>query len=260
VKVAAGKYGIPVFQPDTLLSDTAAQLKKTMPDLFVVIAYGQLLKADILAIPRYYAVNLHASLLPRYRGAAPVNWALINGETRTGVTVMRLNERMDEGDVMGQVEVDILPDDNAVTLTDRLAATGAAFLVKTVQDIGGKIEKFTRQDPVRVSYARKLVKEDGVIDWAMPASAIHNRVRGLKPWPMAYTLVNGKKITIVETCVADGNAAPGVVVDMNGRLLIGTGKGILEVRVLQLEGKKPLDAGSFLRGYRTLKQGDRFGA
>jgi len=260
VKKISLEHDIVVFQPNDLSGDFVSDIQLSHPDLFVVIEYGRILKKELLDIPKYYAVNVHASLLPKYRGAAPINWAIANGDTVTGVTVIKLNELMDGGDIIMQRSLEIAPEDSAVELGRKLADLGAELLLESIDLIEQKNDKLIKQDGKAATSARKLRKEDGLIDWKLPARVIHDRVRGLAPWPGTYTMKDGKKINIIKTAVSAGHGAPGVIVEAKERLLIGTGDGLLEVREIQLEGKKHLAAAEFLRGYRQLKQGDKFTA
>lgn len=260
VKVLAAAHGLSVYQPhDASSAESVSYLKSFAPDLFVVIAYGQILKADALAVPKRFAVNLHGSLLPRYRGAAPTNWAVMKGDSETGVTVIRLNERMDGGDVIAQARSVILNEDTNITLSERLAETGAKLLVETIDRIerGGSIA-FVKQDPARVTFAPKLKKGDGLIDWNQPAVVIHNKVRGLLPWPGAYTHVGGKVLKMLKTCPAKTasartapDAAPGTVVrvEKGVGLVVRTGDGDLSVSHVQIESGKEMDVDAFLRGH-----------
>lgn len=266
VKALAESHSLQVYQPDDVSGEpSVAYLASFRPDLFVVVAYGQILKKALLAVPRICSVNVHGSLLPKYRGAAPTNWAVMNGDAVTGVTIMRLNERLDEGDIMAQRTTPIDPDDTNITLSETLADAGASLLVETIDrlDAGGQIG-YLRQDPAQVSIAPKLRKEDGLIRWGDAAAAIHNRVRGLLPWPGAYTGLNGKILKILRTEVApsSGDAVQGgpgtvVAVEKSGRLIIRTGSGDLAITHVKLEAGKEMDVAAFLRGHPVCA-GQRF--
>ncbi len=263
-KVLAVTHGIPVYQPENASSpESVSYLRSLEPDLFVVIAFGQILKKDALSIPAKCAINLHGSLLPKYRGAAPTNWAVINGDTSSGVTVIRLNEKMDEGDIILKAALGIGPEDTNITVNEKLSDLGAKILMESVSRIEKGSAEFTRQDASQATIARKLRKEDGVIDWSKPAAVIHNRVRGLMPWPGAYTYWNNKALKVLSTGIYDYPDSPaaetGEVLDVvEGKgIIVKTGSVPIAITYLQLEGKKVLDADSFVRGHRISK-GDTF--
>ena len=199
-KEFALKNKIPVLQPTDLNEASfIRELQKFQADIFVVIAYGKILPAEILKIPKFFCINVHGSLLPKYRGAAPINWAIINGDHTTGVTVIKMNEIMDAGEIINAQSMPMSDDDTAVTLRARMAQTSADLLVKTLQAIATKKFQLTKQDLSDVTYAPKLTKELGVINWKEDAAAIHNLVRGLLPWPGAFTFFEGKRLKILET-------------------------------------------------------------
>lgn len=256
VKALALAEGIRVFQPeDASSAESYETLKKAGADLFVVVAFGQILKANILSIPKYYSINIHSSLLPRYRGAAPVNWAMVNGERSTGVTIFRMNEDMDAGSIILKKELPISADDTAITVNEKLADIGAGLLMEAIGLIEKKKEGFTEQEEKDVTFAPRLKKEDGLIDWGEDAARIANKVRGLIPWPGAYTYLDGKMLKIWKAepyeCPAQGGARPGEVLDVikKSGIVVKAGSGCLLVRYLQVEGKKILDADAFLRGH-----------
>lgn len=264
-KVIAAMHAIPVFQPaDVSSAASVTRFESVAADLFVVIAFGQLLKNDVLKIPKSGAINLHGSLLPKYRGAAPTNRAIINGETTTGVTVIRMDERMDAGDIIAQRDAAIDDDDTNITLSETLSEIGADLLIDTIAMIESGRATFRRQDEAQVTYAPKLKKGDGLIDWDEPARLIHNKVRGFIPWPGAYTRAKGKVIKIWETRLLDdrsvAGAKSGELIDLipGKGMVVNTGSGTLIVTCLQAEGKKILDAEAFLRGFR-IAAGCRFG-
>lgn len=259
-KVFAETHRIPVYQPiDASSSESVSYLSALSPDLFVVIAFGQILKSTALSLPKYCSINLHGSLLPRYRGAAPTNWAIINGDSSTGVTVIKMNERLDEGDIILSREAAIAPEDTNITLSETLSDIGAALVLEAIDKIAKGDMACAVQDASRSSSAPKLKKEDGVIRWSDPASVIHNRVRGLIPWPGAYTYYRGKAIKILKTDISDHPANPaaaaGEVLDIvpGKGVIVNTGDRAIAIRYLQLEGKKVLDADSFVRGHRISK-------
>lgn len=265
-KVLALAKGASIYQPQDVSSGESIEyLKKIGADLFVVIAFGQILKKEVLAIPRVFSINLHASLLPKYRGAAPTNWAIINGDQTTGFTAIRMNEKMDAGDIILKKEVVIEEGDTNITLNEKLSELGADILLKAIELIEAGKARFEKQDDLTATYAPKLKKADGLIDWNEPAKDIHNKVRGFVPWPGAYTHYEGKALRILQTELSNKlyskDAAAGEVVDIikNKGIVAHTGSGDLIIRHLQLEGKKILDADSFLRGHRIPK-GHVFGS
>ncbi|MDD5449000.1 MAG: methionyl-tRNA formyltransferase [Candidatus Omnitrophica bacterium] len=256
VKEIATALDLPVFQPDNA-SDSASleRLKSAGADLFAVVSFGQILKREVLAAPKKFSVNLHASLLPRYRGAAPINWAIINGEKGTGVSVFKMEERMDAGDIILDKAIEISQEDNAVTLGERLSLMGAAVLKEAAGLIENNKVSFEKQDESFVTFAPKLKKSDGLIDWKLPASALHNRARGLLPWPSAFTLFKGHTIKILETEVIydEGRTGvPGEVIAIEGDkgIIVKTGQGFLAVKRLQQEGSRPMAFKEFLSGHR----------
>ena len=262
VKLLAEAEGIPVYQPQKVKSGEAIErIAALAPACIVVVAFGQLLPAEILALPPLGAVNVHASLLPKYRGPAPIHWALIRGEEKTGVTTMLMDVGMDTGDILMQSEVPIEPKDTAGTLHDRLAEEGAKLLVETLHLLK-KGEVIPRaQDDSRASLAPMLVKGDGEIDWNEEAKEICCRIRGLDPWPGGFTLWQGKRLKLFgcHPLSIATRAKPGTVIAMNeGGLQIASGKGAVLIKTLQLEGRRSLPVADFLRGY-SLQVETRFG-
>ncbi len=257
VKETALEHGIEVLQPVRIRSDEEVKrrLAEIAPDVIVVIAFGQIIPQDILDIPPLGCINIHASLLPKYRGAAPIQWAIINGETVTGVTTMQMNAGLDTGDMLLKEEVAIDPKDTGGTLTDKLGKAGASIILKTLEGLeAGTIVPQKQDDAQAGMYAKMLTKEMGRIDFTRPAAEIDRLIRGLNPWPSAYTKLNGRTLKIwdadpVETPA--GGAVPGEVtkVDRNS-FTVQTGSGALVVREVQMEGKKRMEAGAFLRGSR----------
>lgn len=259
VKVAAQELGIPVLQFKRLRDpESVAQVRALGPEAIVVAAYGQILPKDVLELPRYGCLNIHASLLPAYRGAAPVNWAIINGEPETGVTIMQMDEGLDTGAMLLREAVAIGPRDTTGSVLEKLSETGCRLVVEALAGLAAGTLTPVAQDHSKATLAPLLKKEDGRIDWNRTAAEIHNRVRGLSPWPGAYTDLDGKLVKVLETEVAEGGAEPGSLVEgPQGSLQVGTGKGLLRIVTLQPEGKRPMTAAEFLRGHRGL-QGKKF--
>ncbi len=257
VKKFAIKRGIEVFQPTNIKEDTfISKIFDLKPDLIVVAAYGKILPPDILKIPVHGCINVHASLLPKYRGAAPIQWAIINGEKKTGITIMMMDEGLDTGDILLQEEAEILEDDNAETLGKKLSELGASLLIKAIKKIKeGSIERLPQVGIP--SYAPPLKKENGLIDWSKSASEIFNFVRGMYPWPCAYCYLNKERIKIIKVKVIEGMGTPGRIERLGGDFIVGTGRGLISIIELQPEGKKIMAAKDFLRG-RRLEEGTFF--
>ena len=259
VKEAALRLGLPVFQPERVRSpEVVDQLGGMAPDAMVVVGYGQIIPQSIIDLPRYGILNVHGSLLPKYRGAAPIQWAIANGETITGVTTMRIDAGLDTGDMLLRRETAIGPDENAIELGSRLALMGADLLMETLARIETLVPE--KQDASQASYAPILKKEDGWIDWRLPALAIHNRVRGLLPWPGAYTKFRGQTLQIWKSQVKDAAAgSPGCVRRSGKSLQAVCGDGIaIELLEVQLEGKKRISGEAFANGQR-LQENESFG-
>ncbi len=251
IKALAQKYDIPVYQPLKLRQPEAvAELEALAPDLIVVVAYGQILPKSVLDIPAHGCINVHASLLPRYRGAAPINKAIIDGETVTGITTMYMDVGLDTGDMLVKKSLPIGSQETAGELHDRLASLGRETMEETLQQLcAGSLQREV-QDDAQSTYASMMKKADGRIDWNLSASAVHNHVRGLDPWPGAYTTISGELLKLAGTSPEETNAGePGSIVsaDQNG-VRIACGSGTLLVKQLQLAGRKRLAAGDFLRG------------
>ncbi len=251
VKVKALEYGLPVLQPESVKDASFAESLKTFEaDLFVVVAFSILPKA-VLAASKFGAVNVHGSLLPKYRGAAPVQWAIANGDAETGVSIFRLDEKMDHGPLLEQRKIPIELQDTASSVLDKMVAPGCEALDKALSRIAnGETENLPAQEHEKASPAPKLRKEDGKIDFSKSAIEIHNRIRAFCPWPGGFCELNGKTAYFRKTIpvVKNLNVLPGFAVVENGKLLVGTGDGALEVVEIQLEGKRAMTASEFLRG------------
>lgn len=260
VKEAAVAHQIPVYQPERIRRpECVEELRKYQADVIVVVAFGQILPKDILELTPYGCINVHASLLPDYRGAAPIQWAIINGEKETGVTTMQMDEGLDTGDMILKREVPILPDETGESLHDKLAAAGAALCVETLQALEEGTAIFEPQGEPKTAYARMLTKDLGKIDWNRPAEELERLVRGLNSWPSAYTTWDGKtmKIWRAEVSEKDTEQSPGTVTKVEKESFsVQTGKGQLKVLELQIPGKKRMGTGEFLRGYH-LQEGIR---
>jgi methionyl-tRNA formyltransferase len=254
IKEVAAEKGIEVLQPKSIKDpDFFDRLSAMKPEIIVVVAYGKILPAQILELPSHGCVNVHASLLPKYRGAAPIQWAIINGEKKTGITTMLMDKGLDTGDVLLQEETDIYDEDNAGTLGRRLADVGASLLIETIEKIkDGSVRPVPQEGPP--SYAPPLRKEDGRINWSDDAIDIFNLVRGLYPWPCAYCYLNKERIKIIKTKALDGSGMAGRIEKAGDELVVGTEKGLLSILELQPQGKRLMTAREFLAG-RRLREG-----
>lgn len=251
VKVRALEYGLPVWQPEKIKTpDCVAKLEELQPDLIVVVAFGQILSQKILDIPRLGCVNVHASLLPRYRGAAPIHWSIINGETETGVTTMMMDAGLDTGDMLLKSKTEITPDMTTAELHDKLATMGSALLSDTVDGLAAGTLQGEPQDGSLSNYASMLTKETAHIDWNKSAREIHNLVRGLNSWPVAWTMLDGKNYKIWRTRVlADKAGKPGEVLETTKKsFVVAAGQGAVEILEIQPPSRKRMAAGDFVRG------------
>ncbi len=254
VKVCATCHHLEIKQPRILGKKTRDALEALKPDIIIVSAYGKLLPPSILNLPPYGCINVHASLLPKYRGAAPIQWAIANGETETGITLMQLDEGLDTGDTLDQVVVNIEEDDTAESLHDRLAEEGATLLVKSLPKIERRELQPTPQDGQKATLAPILHRDHGLLDWSWPAKEIHNRVRGFHPWPGTYSFFNGKVLKIFpHTTVLDNHpdSKPGTILDISKEgITVSCGQGSLVVEMVQLAGKRRMNAFDFANGAR----------
>ena len=244
---------IPVFQPEKVKDETFQEnLRDLHPDLFVVAAYGQIFPKSLLEIPKYGALNVHASLLPKYRGAAPIAWVILKGEKMTGVTIMKIDEGMDTGDILSQRELLIGEDETAETLHDRLASLGASLLLETVSKFKESEVTPIRQNHSEATYAPPLKKEDGRIDWKREAQEVHRQVRAFNPWPGSYTLLDGQFLKILKGKVRegkDGESAGRVLWAGTDIIEVGTGRDCFLIKEVQLEGKRRMSIREFLAGH-----------
>jgi methionyl-tRNA formyltransferase len=253
VKESALKLNLPITQPDRIKTNDEfrAQLTALKPDAIIVVGYGRIIPQWMLDLPPLGNINLHASLLPKYRGAAPIQWAIANGETVTGVTTMRLDAGLDTGDILLQQPLPIAPDDTAETLAPRLASSGADLVIETLRRLQASSIEPRPQDSSQASLAPILKREDGIVDFSRSATEIFNRIRGFQPWPGAHTKFRGKNLQFVKARPATGSLPPAELHAQANRLVVGCGHNTsLELLEIQLEGKKRSSAADFVRGYR----------
>lgn len=259
VKECAMRYGIPVFQPVKVRQqECIEELRKYEADIMVVVAFGQILPKEILEMTPYGCINVHASLLPKYRGAAPIQWAIINGETESGVTTMQMNEGLDTGDMLLKTVIPFADDETGGSLHDKLSAAGAKLCVETLEGLQAGSIVPEPQRETTTDYARMLDKQLGNINWKQSAVEIERLIRGLSPWPSAYTNWNGKIMKIWSAKALEGikSSEEGTIVKVEkDAFYVQTGEGYLKVEELQIPGKKRMDAGAFLRGYEV-KEGN----
>ena len=253
VKEEALKHGIPVYQPEKIREEENVKLiKKLAPEAIVVAAYGQILSEQILETPQYGCINIHASLLPKYRGAAPIEWALINGEEKTGVTTMYMEKGLDTGDMIDKTEVEIDKNDTGATLHDKLARAGAELILTTLEALQEGTAVRTKQNDAESCYASMLKKEMGNIDFAKSATEIERLIRGLIPWPCAYTVIDGKNVKLYRADVKEMDVSsyqPGEIIETTKKTFtIACGQNALVIRSLQPEGKKQMDTAAYLNG------------
>jgi methionyl-tRNA formyltransferase len=262
VKTVALAAGIPVYQPQKIRAPEAeGQLRALAPSVIVIIAYGQIIPARLLSIPEHGWINLHASLLPKYRGAAPINWAIVNGETRTGNTTMRIDAGMDTGEMLLQEELAIGPKETAPEVAARLSEAGAPLMARTLRELRDSTLTGRAQNHAEASLAPMLKREDGLIDWTQSAQAIFNRMRGFAPWPGTFSEFRGQTCHLwgepVSNEVAD--ASPGTLLQLKGGLRVVCGQGsVLQLSSVKLEGRKQVSAAEFANGAR-LQVGERLG-
>jgi methionyl-tRNA formyltransferase len=262
VKESALAANLAVHQPEKIRAQEVQELLQGLaPDCIVIIAYGQIIPAKLLPIPKLGWINLHASLLPKYRGAAPINWAIVNGETRTGLTTMRIDAGMDTGDMLLQHEIGIGPKEIAPDLAARMAEIGAPLMSETLHGLAAGTIVPKPQNHAEASYAPILKKDDGRIDWKRPASEIFNRMRGFQPWPGAYSFFRGQSCSLWGELAPEeaSDAAPGTILLQKNKLLVACGDTtVLRLLTVKLEGRKQVSAAEFANGAR-LKSGERFG-
>jgi methionyl-tRNA formyltransferase len=261
VKQTALALNLPVKQPESIKNnhEFRSQLASINPDAIIVVGYGRIIPQWMIDLPRLGNINLHASLLPKYRGAAPIQWAIARGETMTGVTTMRIDAGLDTGDILLQKEIPIAATDTAETLAPALAAVGADLLVETLHGLqAGGIEG-RPQDDAQASLAPILKKEDGRIDFRLSAREIRDRLRGFQPWPGVFTSFRGRNFHLWDAALSEHSLVPGELLAEGDHLFIGCGEGALEILEVQVEGKKRMAARDFIHGYRP-QAGDKLGS
>jgi len=253
VKQAAVRLGVSLYQPEKIKNneELRARLREINPDAIIVVGYGRIIPKWMLDLPRFGNINLHASLLPRYRGAAPIQWAIANGESVTGVTTMRIDEGLDTGDILLQQELGIADDDTAETLSPKLAEIGAELMIETLRGIAAGTIKSRSQDNAAATLAPILTKEEGRIDFSRSAQEVYNRFRGFQPWPGAFTTFRGKGLNVTRMKPASELVPLGTLLVRGNRLLAGCGNdSAVELLELQPEGKRRMPASDFIHGYR----------
>jgi methionyl-tRNA formyltransferase len=253
IKQSAEKLGLPIYQPEKIKQneELRGRLEALSPDAIIVVGYGRIIPSWMLQLPKFGNINLHASLLPKYRGAAPIQWAIANGEKVTGVTTMRIDEGLDTGDILLQQELAISEEDTSETLAPKLAAIGAELMVETLRRLQSGAMTACRQDHALASLAPILKKEDGRIDFRQTAQVIYNRLRGFQPWPGAFTLFRGKILNIAAARPGSEQVPEAQLLAKGAQLFVGCGRNTsLEILELQPEGKKRMPARDFIQGYR----------
>lgn len=262
VKEKALEHHIPVYQPVKVREEGfLAELKKINPDVIVVVAFGQILPESILTLPKYGCINVHASLLPKYRGAAPIQWAVINGEKETGITTMYMAKGLDTGDMIDKTVIEVAPKETGESLHDKLSAAGGELILKTLASLEEGTVKRIPQDDAQSSYAGMLTKDLGEIDWKKDAASIERLIRGLNSWPSAYTFWNGKTLKIWDADVVESNVdvpAGTVTAVEKNHILVQTGEGQLKLNEVQLQGKKRMTVQAFLLG-NMVEKGSVYG-
>jgi methionyl-tRNA formyltransferase len=258
IKKAIANTRIPILQPAKIKDQkTIEEIRDLAPDVIVVVAYGQILPRDVLEIPRLACLNLHASLLPRWRGAAPIQAAIAAGDCETGITVMYMDEGLDTGDILLQRGVEIMPNDTGGSLHDRLAQIAPESLLESLRLLAAGKAPRIPQDNARATYAPKLKREDGQIDWSESAEAIERKIRAYNPWPGAFMRVDGQNLKIFSASVVDLSGEPGKVLRNDKDVIVAAGKGALSLAEVQLEGKRRMSAAEFVRGHASLVRAAR---
>lgn len=262
VKIEALKHNFKIFQPTSLKNGKGIELLKEIePDLIIVVAYGKILPQDVLDYPKYGCINIHASILPKYRGASPIHHSVLNGDAETGVTSMQMDAGVDTGDILLARKIPIGINDTTLEMFEKLSVLGAQTMLETIDALEKGELKPIKQNEAEATHAGMLSKEDGEIDWSQSAFSVHNKIRGLYSWPGAFTKLDGKILKLHSSVLSDekGNNISGEVVDANGKIVVACGDNkCVELKTVQLEGKKRMDAVSFLNG-RKLEKGTVLG-
>src|SRR5438132_9313190 len=255
IKKAIAGIAVPILQPARVKdAEAIEEIRSLKPDMIVVMAYGQILPRDVLEIPKVACLNLHASLLPRWRGAAPIQAAIAAGDSQTGITAMYMDEGLDTGDILLERTIDIRRDESGRSLHDRLAEMAPDALLDSLGLLGTGSAPRIQQDNSLATYAQKLKREDGRIDWAEPAEVIERKIRAFNPWPGAFMTIDGRNLKILSASVVDLSGKPGQILSGEKELVIAAGKGALSLRGVQLEGRRQMSAAEFLRGHAALLQ------
>ncbi len=250
VKIAANDLNIPVYQPETLKDESViSEIRSFEPDVIVVIAYGKILPQSVLDIPKYCCVNIHGSILPKYRGAAPIQRAVINGEKVTGITSMRMNAGLDTGDIIKIYKTEIKPEETSGELFDRLAESAPDVLKETLISLENGTAVFTKQSDENSTYAKPLSKDEAVINWNESADTIYNKIRGMNPWPVSFTYINGKKLKIFSAEICEKSGTAGKLISKTPAI-VACGEKSIKLISVQQEGKKQMSAEDFFRGQR----------
>ncbi|HEY8365464.1 MAG TPA: methionyl-tRNA formyltransferase [Haloplasmataceae bacterium] len=260
VKLLAEKYDIPIFQPDKI-KENYQQVLLWQPDIIITCAYGQIIPKVLLDYPKYKAINVHASLLPQYRGGAPIHRAIIDGQKKTGVTIMYMSEKMDAGDIISQQEVKITLQDDVKTLSDKLSVIGAKLLIDTLPSIFKNTNPRIKQDESLVSYAYNISPQDEKIDWLQNALDVYNHIRGLNPWPGAYALFDGLRVKIYKSEIVDEHyiGEPGAIVDIKkDGIIVKTLDYAIKILMIQLEGKRIQSVKEIFNGNHPFQKGKCF--
>ncbi len=254
VKIFGINNNIPVYQPQNIKDKNfIEEINNYKCDINLVIAYGKILPRDLLFYPRLGSINLHFSLLPRWRGAAPINWAILSGDKITGITIMKMDEGLDTGDIIFQKEIIIEEEDTSIDLLNKMIAEGKDFLLDSIKSIEEGNYKLTKQDDRLSTYARILKKEDGLINWEDSAININNKVRGLLPWPQAFTFIEDKRVVLIKTKVLEGASKKGYIKEFDGEgIIVGTGDGLIKIIELKEEGKRVLSAKDYYNGRKDI--------
>ncbi len=256
VKELAQKNNLAVFQPKNLKgTETVEKIKKLNPDLIVVVAYGQIIPKGVLEIPKFGCINIHASLLPRWRGASPIAQAILAGDKKTGVTIMKIDDKLDHGPTLSQKKIEIQNNDNLETLSQKLSKLGAELLIKTLPNYLQCEMELHNQDESLVTYAPLINREDGKIDWTKSVEKIERQVRAFTPWPGSWTNLNNKRLKIIKASIFDKkekNTNPGLISISDNKLITDCGQGKLNLDIVQLEGKKQMSSKEFIRGHSNI--------